>query len=336
MKLSYGQMCIILLLYRVLIIMSSTQPYCAAWMAGSAISVAVQFLIILPLISMTKKRTVFNFQGKRNIIFSVFFIILGAFTFRRFIGVINPGEISVSKGIVTVMLLTAASVYCAGCTLRAAGRCAVIVNGIFVFSLAVLIAGAYKGIRGDNMLNMSGTDGIINYAVSDFAQSGELILIFVLSALTEKKVRRGINLYFLLKLVLTQGIVFLGMSVVGKLSDYVEYPFFALCSFSSPFNVQRSDALFIMVYSLVCIVNISVDIMIASEILKKFMKRSRCLSGIIMAAGGYALSFIRYDTVMTEAIITAVFLIAAYIVTAAGSSAGASPKNVLSEKEVHG
>ncbi|MDO5560967.1 MAG: hypothetical protein Q4F95_15400 [Oscillospiraceae bacterium] len=320
MKLSYGQMCIIVLIYRIFIIMSATEPYCAAWMAGSALSLGVQFLIMLPLLSILKRPVEFEFRGKKNIIFSVFFIIWGAVTFRKFISVMHPDQRSSASALISILLLAAVCIYCSGVTLRAAGRCSVIVFGIFIFSLAVLVLGSYSGIKADNFSHVSDTKGIISYAVRDFAQSGELVLLFILCALTREKAAKGFNLYFLIRLIITQATALLGTLVLGRLSYHLEFPFFGICSFSQPFDVQRSDALFVIVFSMVCIVNLTINTLISSEILKNFIKKPQYLTALLMAAGGYILYFLSYDTIIIEFVLVAVFIAASYIIMAAGTS----------------
>ncbi len=319
MKLSYGQLWAVLFLYRVFTTICSDTGYSLTQIAGSVLCIALQLLIILPVISIYKhKKITVDTLGGKKIIFSLIFLFMGIITFARIINISGAEHSSENGYIYMVIFLGAVSLYCSKLGIRSAGRSAVMVLGLFVFFFAVLLLSSYSGIKISNISALNDGNGVVYYALREFADSSEILALFALPMFVETSRRKGIYIYFASRLVLTGVISLLGCAVLGKVSAVSDYPFFEICSFSNPFSVQRSDALFVMAYTLISVVNIAVDLICIDIFSGKCFKYIKLVAVLIMAAGGLIIS--RFSMYAAEVVLIVLFIIAGYIVIVSGNS----------------
>lgn len=319
MKLSFGQLWAVLILYRVFTTICSDTAYSLTQIAGSALCIALQFIILLPVIGIyNHKKISVDTLGGKKIIFSLMFLFMGIISFSRIINISGAENDSGIGYIFMILFLAAVSLYCSKLGIRAAGRSAVMVTGLFIFFFAVLLLSSYSGIRISNISALNNDNGVVYYALREFADSSEILAIFALPIFVDTSKRKGIYIYFASRLVLTGAISILGCAVLGKVAAISNYPFFEICSFANPFSVQRSDALFIMAYTLISVVNIAVDLVCIDIFSGKYFKYSKLIGVLIMAAGGFIMS--RFSMYVTETIVIVLFIIAGYVVVVSSRS----------------
>lgn len=313
MKLSFGQLWAVLILYRVFTMICSDTGYSLIQLAGSVLCIALQLLIILPVVSIYKhKKITPDTLGGKKIIFSLAFLFMGIISFARIINISGAENASENGFVYLVIFLAAVALYCSKLGIRSAGRSAVMVVGLFIFCFAVLVLSSYTGIKISNISALNDGNGVVYYALREFADSSEILALFALPMFVTTSKRKGIYIYFASRLVLTGVISLLGCAVLGKVSLVSDYPFFEICSFSNPFSVQRSDALFIMAYTLISVVNVAVDLICIDIFSGKCFKYIKLAAVLIMAAGGYIMS--RFSIYAAEVILIVLFIIAGYIV----------------------
>ncbi len=313
MKLSYGQLLAVLFLFRAFALICSGMAYSINQMIGVAVSAVVQFALIIPLIIIIKAKTFeYDKAKKKGLVFSVYFILFGAMSFKRLLDIMGAGNFSNVKNIASVILLAIVCFYCAGFGIHALGRTAVAVQGLFIFFLAILFIGVYIGIDFSNFKSVSESDSITQYAIQDFASSGEIIAMFVLPAFTADRCGKAIYFYFGLRLIITEIVSLVGITVLGGVAELVQYPFFGMCSFSQPFSVQRSDALFVISYALICIVNITADIIISAKFAECITKKGRLFSVLLIIAAGLIMG--NMESYITECIVISIFVVLSYII----------------------
>lgn len=311
MRLSYGQLFAVLFLFRAFTLICSDTAYSGAQMAGAAVSVFVQFIIVFPVIRMYRNGSISAESiGGRGIIFALYFVFLGMMSVRRVMVLLNREFPSFSADIIMTVFLVGTALYCAKLGLKASGRSAVMILGLFIFFLAILLISCLSGIKLSNIHAYTDEGSIIYYALRDFADSGEILAVFALPMFTGGGRTKGIYIYFASKLLLTEMISLLGMSVLGRVSDISDYPFFEICSFSNPFSVQRSDALFIMAYALTAVLNIAVDLIICDAFAGKYFKYTKISAALLMLLGGITMR--RSQVYMTEFVMMAIFIILGY------------------------
>jgi hypothetical protein len=292
MKFSGGQLWAVLFTFRVFTFICSQEAYSLHRIGGTALSVFVQLLVVIPLIRKLRKNPGLSDSGKWDVLPALYFIFTGMLTFGRLIDISEAENFLRFSGVVPVVLFAVAVFYCSRLGIRAAGRAAVVISGIFVFFLLLLMITSVPEMRVDNVMASYDDTSFIGYFVKDIAESGELAALIWFVMYTEGRRERSVYIYFASKILLVGLVSLLGTAVSGRVSVLAGYPFFELTSFSDIFGVQRSDVLFITTCTLSAVLTASVCVTAASEILEKYFGCTKlvCLAfitlgGIVMRGG---------------------------------------------------
>lgn len=276
MKLSYGQLWALLFLFRAFTFICSGEGYSVSRITGMAVSVIIQFLIIFPIVKYCRKKGI-NGENTRhmNIVFAAYFIVAGVVVFWKMLKITAAENFSASGNTVLAVLLLITSFYCSRTGIKTVGRAAVVIAGMFIFSLVVLVLTSVSDIKTDNFRNVYDNYTVWHYAVSDIAESTELPAAVILALYTEKSREKGVCIYFATKFILAAAVTVLGTAISGRVSLISDYPFFELCSFSNPLGVQRSDALFTASCTLIAVLYVTFCIAAVSYFMKNILKNRR-------------------------------------------------------------
>lgn len=312
MKLSFGQLWAVLFLFRAFTFISSAADYSVQRILGTAVSVLIQLFIAVPVIRFCRKNISDTEKFRKGgILFALYFIYTGMTAFGKILDITAAENFAVSGKIFPVVLTAAAVLYCSRLGLGSAGRAAVVVSGIFILFTAILVLTSSGDIKAENISGSYDESPVYHYILTDFSESTELPAVIILSLFTDRNREKGVYIYFASKFLLVSVVTLLGAAVLGRVSALADYPFFELCSFSSPLGVQRSDALFISAYALTAVIFITVGIVMSAFWMKKYFSHAEIVSMIFMAAGGLVL---RGEAVYTaDFIFTAAFTSAVVI-----------------------
>lgn len=228
---------------------------------GIAAACLMQILFCLPMLALAKQQGSFEKMIQSHKILGVcyiaFFLLWGAQGFVQLWDVAPAQLLPTSGKLIAAILITLTCIYTSSCGLRATARAAPFVMGLFFLSIAVLILGAWKRIDLSRIaLERTGFwDGVQIYN----ALSGELVIAFIL--LDKIKIKRSlaINSYLLSKAAFCILILFLSITVSGRLTELTDYPFFMLTTLSQPLQGQRADALYILVFVMLYIMHITLQ-----------------------------------------------------------------------------
>lgn len=306
MKLSFGQLWAVLFLFRIFTVMSSGTDYCVNAFLGSLISAAVQFAVIITVIKFTSG--IKKPPETWGVFFSIYFIFTGMTAAARLYDLAEYENLAVSP--LTVSVLAGVTVlFCSRYGLTACGRASVIISWLFIFFMFILVIMVSGNIKADNISFAYEESGsVISYALRDISEDTMFPLIPVLALFTEKNRAKGAGIYFVSRLILSAVTVFLGSSVIGRISVISDYPFFSICSFSGSAGVQRSDVMFLISSVLAAVLFITVCVCAASFFLSKYLKQAELVSSVLMIAGGFVFSGENTDYALI--IMCAVFLAA--------------------------
>lgn len=285
MKLSYGQLWAVLFLFRIFTVMCSDTDYSVNAFLGSAAASAIQFAVTLPLLKLTEgiKRP----SEKWGLLFALYFIFTGMTAAAGLYELAGTENIAVSN--VTAAVLAGVTVlFISRYALSAFGRAAVIVSGLFIFFMVILTIMVSGNIEPDNIaLSYDSGNTVTGYIIKDIAGDTLFPVLPVLALFTEKKRSRAVKIYFVSRIILSAVTVFLGASVIGRVSLESDYPFFSICSFSGSAGVQRTDVMFIVSCVLSAVIFIAVCIRIASFFLSEYFRKSRLAVTVCTIAGGF-------------------------------------------------
>lgn len=289
-KISNSQLFAVLLCTRAFgLICSRTSPN-ASHMAGAVISIAVQFLAAIPMLMLYRhsgfslqKEMLFGKAGK--LLYALFFIAEGAFAFNQLWGVSTSVYFPVDSSLACAVILAAVCLYCASMKLSTLNRSSLIVAGIFLFSLLILILGAYSKADPKNYVPNASFNSIMDAAISSFCSSGELAALFILLDFSSENNRKGVTAFFISSLLLTELIYIIEITVLGNISSMTDFPFFTAGAFSQPFSIQRADSLYMITFTLLCVLTVTLRLALTSILLKEVipdLKYNTLLSVILM------------------------------------------------------
>lgn len=221
----------------------------------------MQILLCLPMLALARKSGSFEHMIKSHkilgICYILFFLLWGAQGFLQLWDA-APAQLLPTSGKFTAgVLITLTCLYTSSCGLRATARSAPFVMGLFLISVAVLILGAWKRIDLNRIaLERNGFwDGVQIY----HSLSGELVTAFVLLDKARTRKNSAVNSYLLTKAGFCILILFLSITVNGRLAQFTDYPFFMLTTLSQPLQGQRADALYILVFVMLFILHITLQ-----------------------------------------------------------------------------
>lgn len=286
----------------------------ASQMAGAAISIAAQFLFALPMIVLYSR---YGFSAEKDMLFGrfgkllylLYFIAGGAVSFRSLWNVSKSVYFPVDSSLACAVITAVVCLYCASLMLSSLSRSSVIIAGILFFSLAVLIIGAYSRADLANYTPDTTLKKALSTGVQNFCSSGELVLLFILLDSISKKHSKGITAFFTGSFILTQLIYIIEITVLGNLITLSDFPFFTAGAFSQPLSIQRSDSLYMITFTLLCVLTITTQLIISSLLIEQIipeLRYNKLLAVLLMLCLSAAMSATGIDITIPMGIMTAV------------------------------
>ncbi|MGN1481731.1 GerAB/ArcD/ProY family transporter [Porcipelethomonas sp.] len=302
-KINSGQLFTLLIGVRMFSIICSAQPSNAEQMAGAALSVLLQLLAVLPMTALyrqdgfsLKKEMLLGRFGK--VLYIIFFIVWGALSFSSLWGVTKSVYFPIDSSLAGSFILAAVCVYTASLGLKSVSRYSTIMFGLIIFSLFIMIIGAYPKADLANFAPNAHLSGIINNALKDFCSSGELVMMFILMEFIPSKKTQNVMKFFAGKLILTELVAVIEITVLGKIMDISDFPFFSAGSFSQPFSIQRADSLYMVLFTMLCVMTVTLQIILCSWLIQEILpdlKYSALLSAVLMMGMSWAVNIFNID-----------------------------------------
>ncbi len=257
-----------------------------AHLLGIAAAAAVQVLLCLPMLlpdkyqcSMFRMVSVHKWMGA---VYILFFLLWGAHGFGQFWEVSAEINLPVPGRMTAAVLITLVCLYTCSLGLRTMARCAPLVTAVLLLSVLVLLLGARGRIVTDRLV--PGTEGMLSGGLSYFAMSGELAAAWILLGTVKTGKRRAVLGFLAGKAALALLIVFLSITVGGRLASLTDYPFFTLITLSQPLQSQRADALFILVFVMLYVMHITLQTGVIAHLLHAMFPKLRGAAPLSLGA----------------------------------------------------
>ncbi len=244
-KISNGQVFALLFSVKAFELVCSNITADASQMAGAAISIITQFLLAIPMILLynrndfsLKKEMLFGKFG--NLLYAAFFIIWGAVSFNKLWDVSKSVYFPVESSLACAVILAIVCLYCASMKMSAVSRSSVIIFGIFIFSLAIMIFGAYNKADISNYIPDTNFKEVFNSALKNYCSSGELVMLFILLEFSQKNKHKGVTSFFIGAFILTELVYIIEITVLGKIINLTDFQSNFIKSFYSLLFTQKS------------------------------------------------------------------------------------------------
>lgn len=291
-KIKSSQLFALLISVRVFSIICMTDLTDANQMAGAAVSIALQLLVSVPMLMLyndksfsLKKEMLFGKFGK--ILYILFFLLWGAMSFSKLWEVTKSVYFPISSSFAGSLILAAVCVYTASLGLKAISRASGFILGLTAVSVVIMILGAYPKAELSNFIPNATFSGIIKSAVKDFCRSGELVMLFLLLEIVPKGKKKAITTFFTAKLVLTELIAVIEITVLGNIINISDFPFFTAGAFSQPLSIQRADSVYMILFTMLCVLTVTLQIILSTLLISELLpdlKYKSLISALLMLA----------------------------------------------------
>lgn len=289
-KIKSSQLFALLISIRVFSIICMTDLTDASQMAGTALSVGLQFLASVPMLLLYKDN---SFSMKNEMLFSkfgkvlyiLFFILWGSVSFSTLWDVSKSVYFPISSSFSGSVILAAVCIYAASSGIKTVSRASGFILVLTAVSIVIMIIGAYPKADLSNFIPDASFGRIIKSAIKDFCRSGELVMMFLLFEFVPKGKKKAITSFFIAKLILTELIAAIEITVLGKIINISSFPFFTAGAFSQPMSIQRADSIYMILFTVLCVLTITVQIILSTLLISELLpdlKYKSLISALLM------------------------------------------------------
>lgn len=317
-KISTGQLTAALLLSNAFMLMCVKAPLGMEYSWGLFISFAVQAVLCIPMIMLYRKGfSLTSYCNEKHYVipclFALYFILRGGISFLLVWNGSKQLSLPFSEPLITAVLIGMVCLYTASLGLSAFARTSTVVFGVLVLSLIILITGAWE--RTDAvMFSHTAENTIAGSAFRNLSVADSLPALFILLEFTKNKSTVKNLLFLPLGLLLWEIVIFLCITVLGSLLNAAPYPFFLMTGVSQPLTEQRADAVYLILFVLLCILRITLMTVLSAHILGMVFPKLRFRSIIsvflmIGAAAGFGAVNFTGNVICITGIVIFAFLI---------------------------
>lgn len=257
----------------------------AATLRGMLLAAVLQFLAFLVFASGGGK-----LSKTKKLFFLIYIVFCGGTVFsslwRTSGAVYIPYEErnGIWGRLLTAGLIALVCLYSSSTGIRAVSRAALIAAAVGVICIVTDFASALFNADWKNALLPDEENGFYELA-RGFALSGGLGSFFVLSEKVRGDRCHAAVVYFAVKAALTVMVLLTALAVTGGIMCVVEFPVITAAQLSQPFEAQRIDSLFLVVFSVFAVFAAALQVMAAAYLLKELFprfKRFRSTAVIIL------------------------------------------------------
>lgn len=282
-KINKSQLYTVLVSIRLFEYICSMDMYSREQTLGVLISLIMQSGVIALVFIFKDDVSIFQRIKSNRVtswIYVVYLTFYGGVCFHR-VSLINGETSKILDGILCTILFGVTCLYCAKLGYKSLLRSSVAVIFFVGISFIVLVYGVTSKMSMDNIYSYNDNYNVLYYALTDFAKSVDLIFLMLLMGKGYSH-KEGYK-YLLYR---TLGIVTLsliGLSVLGGVDIFSNYPFLTLGAYSQPFGIQRADGLYTLIITMVCVLNVSVAVILSSDLLSNTINSKHRESMIVLS-----------------------------------------------------
>ena len=230
---------------------------------GALTACILGLLLSIPLLTLPERRINLLYHHKLlGLLYVIFFILWGANSLRELNNSAPIQLLNVSGHLKGMVLIFITCLLTSTNGIKATARSAAIILTVMTCSALILIIGASKRIDLDTFIPESNgfKEGFFS------CMTGELAVAVVLGH--KGNLKKALIQYFTAKWILYSVIVFLCLTVGGRLLQNQPYPFFTLTALSQPLQGQRADAFYILVFVMLTILHFTLQTSLTAHLLE--------------------------------------------------------------------
>lgn len=293
-KLQSGQMTILLCLSAAFSMMCAAFPFTLEQLIGTAISIGIQILLCIPVLYLARHNDSITAHciGHKFVPLLFFhnFIFNGGRSLAQIWNVTSTLSLPFSNHILfAVIWITLVCLYTSTLGLRTLARSSTLIFGVLLLTLFVMLLGGNSWMQLQS-ISFSPDASIWKSTLHHLTQADELpLLVILIGFLKEHPVKNTLR-FFGISLLLWSFVLFLGMTILGQCLSDAPYPFFMLGNISQPFQTQRADALYLVLFVLLCVARLTLLTTLSAHLLGEAFSGLRWRNQLsLVAMIGYAI-----------------------------------------------
>lgn len=239
---------------------------------------ALQWLLLMPLCGGDGGMFRRKWAG---LLYAGFFLLAGARSLSQLTAAAPTALLSVPGTLGAEGLLLVTCLFTAVCGIRAAARCAPLTVFLLGISGIVLFAGAWGHFEISRVL--AAGDGFRSGG-RQFFLAPELPAFWVLRRRLDKSPRKILTLSFLAKALAAGLLLTLCIAAGGRLCTDSDAPVFTLTALSQPLQGQRADALYILVFVMLSVMQVTVMAGLSAHLVEELFPRLHHTALVILPA----------------------------------------------------
>lgn len=168
----------------------------------------------------------------------------------------------------TAGLIALVCLYSSSTGIKPVARAAVIAAGVGVFCFAIDFASAVLNADWSNV-NMPEKNGFFYEVIRGAALSGSLGNMVVLSGEVKGGRHKAFVWYFSAKAIVSAVLILTVLAVSGGIMTVTPFPVITAVQLSQPFDAQRIDALFLVVFAVFAVFSAALQVMTGAYLIKQ-------------------------------------------------------------------
>lgn len=189
--------------------------------------------------------------------------------------------------LMTAGLIAAVCLYASSTGIKAVARAAVIAAAAALLCLSVDLVSAVFNAEWNNAF-LPEQRGFLSEILRGFGLSGSLGGMAVWLDRVKGDKSRALTAYFGAKAIAVSAVMLTVLPVVGGIMELTDFPVITAAQLSQPFEAQRIDSLFLVVFSVLAVFSVTLQVMtgayLLGELIPRF-QRWRSLTVIVLVIG---------------------------------------------------
>ena len=189
--------------------------------------------------------------------------------------------------LMTAGLIALVCLYASSTGIRSVARAAVIAAAMALLSLSVDLVSAVFNAEWSNV-SLPEKRGLLSEIMRGFGLSGSLGSMAVWLDSVKGDKSKALTAYFGAKAAAAAAVMLTVLPVVGGIMELTDFPVITAAQLSQPFEAQRIDSLFLVVFSVLAIFSVTLQVMtgayLLGELIPRF-QRWRSLTVIALVIG---------------------------------------------------
>ncbi len=190
---------------------------------------------------------------------------------------------------VIALIISAVCLYCAFCGAEGIARSAGAVLVLFLIMVFFMLQGSADKADLENIRTGLTAKNTLSAAVNDLAHGTELGVLCLMGKFIRKDYRRGAYSAIAARLILSAGVTFSALLILGDYAYICSYPFLDIGSAAGISFLQRIDSVYMIIWTITAALTISLKIFIGTDVIRTFLpEKAPCTT--IFTAAAYGLS----------------------------------------------